>query len=226
MWCSFYFNDPNCSVSTQSSCCEYYPLLLCSFILCACSFLSALVRFIIFGIGLDDAFVIKKAIDRTNHLKEPTERVADMLHDIGMSITLTTITSTVAFSLGALSTIPFIQWLCLYAFPTIIIVYLYQLTFFTACVVLDEQRINDRRRDCCFCISAKNYLEPEGSGTVEGPEAHPMDRLMQCYAEQLLVPRVKVFVVIAFGVLLGTAIWSASMIDQEFKLTSVLPADS
>jgi len=50
--------------------------------------------------------VVMGALGRTNHLKEPTDRVADTFHDIGMSITLTTITSTAAFGLGCLSTIP------------------------------------------------------------------------------------------------------------------------
>lgn len=69
--------------------------------------------FVIFGIGLDDAFIVMGALGRTNHLKSPTDRVSDTFHDIGMSITLTTITSTLAFGLGCLSTIPFVFWLCL-----------------------------------------------------------------------------------------------------------------
>jgi len=64
-------------------------------------------------------------------------------------------------------------------------VYFYQLSFFTACIVLDEKRISDRRRDCCICISAKNYLEPEGSSTMEGPVAHIADRIMERYAKKL-----------------------------------------
>lgn len=92
--------------------------------------------------------------------------------------------------------------------------------------MLDERRINDRRRDCCVCISAKNYLEPEGSGTMEGPEPHVADRLMEWYGKKLLTPWVKAFVAVSFAVLLGFAAKSASMLEQEFKFTSILPADS
>lgn len=41
------------------------------------------------------------------------ERVRSTLDEVGMSISLTTITTTTAFILGCLSTIPGIRWLCL-----------------------------------------------------------------------------------------------------------------
>jgi len=61
---------------------------------------------------------------------------------------------------------------------------------------------------------------------MEGPEAHIADRMMEWYAKKLLIPWVKVFLASLFALLLGTAAWSASMFDQEFKFTSVLPSDS
>ena len=75
---------------------------------------------------------------------------------VGPSIILTTITTSVAFMLGTTSTILPIRWLCLYAFPTIIIDFFYQITFFVALLVLDERRIQENRRDCCVCITAVN----------------------------------------------------------------------
>ena len=41
------------------------------------------------------------------------ERVRSTLQEVGMSISLTTLTTTTAFVLGCLSTIPGIRWLCL-----------------------------------------------------------------------------------------------------------------
>eukprot|EP00977_Amphora_coffeiformis_P018889 scaffold6781_cov204-Amphora_coffeaeformis.AAC.4 len=77
------------------------------------------------------------------------------MEEVGTSVTLTTLTSALAFGLGCLSSIPAVYWLCLYALPTIVFVYIYQMTFFVAVIVLDEKRIADNRRDCCTCFVVK-----------------------------------------------------------------------
>lgn len=81
------------------------------------------------------------------------DRVHETINDIGLSITLTTVTSAVAFGLGCLSSVYSVFWLCLYAMPVITIVFLYTMTFFVALVALDENRIRQNRRDCCVCFS-------------------------------------------------------------------------
>ena len=42
-----------------------------------------------------------------------TERIAETMEEVGLSIALTTTTTTFAFLLGCLSTIPGIRWVCL-----------------------------------------------------------------------------------------------------------------
>ena len=97
-----------------------------------------------------------------------------MVEEVGSSITLTSLTSTLAFGLGALSSVPAIAWLCLYAFPVVIFIWLYQLTYFIACLVLDEQRLQENRRDCCTCVSVTARVDDErmaGSGIAPGVAA-------------------------------------------------------
>lgn len=74
--------------------------------------------------------------------------------EVGSSISLTTITTTMAFCLGCLSTIPVIQWMCVYAFTTIMIDFFYQITFFVAILVLDEKRMAKGKRGCLVCYKA------------------------------------------------------------------------
>lgn len=69
------------------------------------------------------------------------ERVRSTMEEVGMSISLTTLTTTTAFVLGCLSTIPGIRWLCLYASVTIVFDSLYQVTYFVALLTLDERRV-------------------------------------------------------------------------------------
>lgn len=49
-------------------------------------------------------------------------------------------TTTFAFILGCISTIPGIRWLCIYAGVTIVFDFLYQVTYFIALLTLDERR--------------------------------------------------------------------------------------
>jgi predicted RND superfamily exporter protein len=143
-----------------------------------------------------------------------------------VSITLTTITSTLAFGLGCISSVPAVFWLCLYAFPTIVFVYLYQMTFFVACTVLDEKRVQQRRRDCCIWIKVNDDNRDEQDGVEAGPGEHLTDRLMSWYAEMLLQPWVKALVILVFtalAVVCGISTWK---LRQEFNFTDVVPDDS
>jgi len=175
------------------------------------------------GIGLDDAFIITGAYIRTDHRKDPVERIEETIEEIGLSITLTTITSATAFALGCLSSVPAVSWLVLYAFPTIIVVFIYQLTFFIACIVLDERRMAAGRRDCCCWIKA---TDTHRIGVkIEGQD-HPADRFMGWLGERILRPKMKVFVIIAFGTFAGVCGWRASKLTQKFSVRDVLPDGS
>jgi len=199
--------------------------------LCGVPFTSMtqILPFVIFGIGLDDAFIIFGAFSRTDSREEIVERIRKTIDDAGISITLTTMTSILAFGLGCLSTIPAVYWLCLYAFPTIAFIYMYQLTFFIAWIVLDEQRLQNNRRDCCFCITADKDPEEENS-TAESQESSAkesfLDTLMGRYANFLLQPAVKVVVVLSFAALAVLCAISASELKQSFEFTDVMPDDS
>lgn len=146
--------------------------------------MTQILPFIFFGVGLDDAFVIMGAYTHTNASLHVTARIRATVQEVGTSITLTSLTSTLAFGLGCTSSIPAVDWLCLYAFPTIIVVYLTQLTFFVGCIVLDERRIQERRRDCCTCITATvvavdvasthdDEVEEENEDPREQEKVHP-----------------------------------------------------
>lgn len=118
------------------------------------SSLLLVLPFVIFGVGLDDTFIITASYLRTEHLSSDiVERITVTMRDIGLSCTLTTITTIVAFFTTGLSSIRAVQWLGWYASLTIFIDFLYQITFYVALLVLDERRIQSNRRDvCCWIV--------------------------------------------------------------------------
>ncbi|CAB9518965.1 Pick C1-like protein 1 [Seminavis robusta] len=126
--------------------------------------LSQMVPFIILGVGLDDTFIITGAYFRKlaeeNRLESPvggeedrdeneiiTARIEETMEEVGLSIALTTTTTTFAFCLGCMSTIPGIQWVCLYASATIFADFIYQITLFVAFLTLDERRMIRARKN-------------------------------------------------------------------------------
>ena len=56
--------------------------------------LTPLLPFIMFGVGLDDAFIISGAYTRTDHWKETPKRIKETMQDVGPTILLTTLTGT------------------------------------------------------------------------------------------------------------------------------------
>lgn len=180
-----------------------------------------------FGIGLDDAFIIITSYVRTDPKKDPVERVHDTIDEVGISIFMTTATSVLAFSLGCMSSLPAIRWLCLYAFPTVAIDFIYQITFFIALVVLDERRIKNRRRDCLVCCVVKKESPPDETPENDGaPDVHIAERIMSWYADRLLRPWMKALVLAVFAALFASCFYGASLMKVAFDFTSVLPSDS
>ena len=195
------------------------------------TFITQLLTFVIFGIGLDDAIIIFGLYCRTNANTSIETRIADVIEDVGISITLTSITSSVAFGLGCMSSIPVVHWLCLYAFPTVIFVYLYQLTFFIACIVLHNHRVQARKNN----DHSTSDVAPSGMSTTEGAfevrnepkgDGGAFDKFMIDYAKILLKPVVRVGVVVVFLTLAVVCAISASNLSQEFEVTDILPDDS
>lgn len=176
--------------------------------------------------GLDDAFIIAGSYARTDCTKDPVERIVDTINDVGGTILLTTLTSSSAFALGMVSSIPAVSWLVVYAYPTILIDFVYQITFFVALIVMDEHRIEANRCDCLFCIKVPESEEESTSNQPKEQSPHIADNLMLKYANWLLQRPVKIIVLIAFPTLLGLCAWSTSKLEQQFDFTEIVPKDS
>lgn len=144
------------------------------------------------------------------------------MEDIGCAIFMTTMTTVAAFALGLLSTVPAVRWLVIYAFPTVIVDFVYQITFYVALIVVDERRIQDNRRDCLMCCKARS--EPIKQDAEA--QTHVADQLMVKYADFLLQRPVKIMVLVLFPILLGLCTWSMLLLEQQFQFTELFPSDS
>ena len=171
---------------------------------------------------------------------EPEERLRLTMEEVGTCISVTTITTVTAFLLGLMSTVPAIYWLCLYAFPTILIDFIYQITFFVAILMIDERRVQANRKDICFCCSADSTTKVEEDHAdddidviqEEQYESEPQpkkllaDRVMTWYARQLMRPFVKVFVLVVFTCFFAFCVYRTTMLKQEFDIKDLFPKGS
>ena len=109
--------------------------------------INNMLIFLLAGIGVDDAFILVGAVDDVRRAAQvrgirlsPTERVARALRTAGITITTTSLTDLLAFALGSISPIPAISIFCSYACVAIAFDWVLQITFFVACIALDERR--------------------------------------------------------------------------------------
>ena len=132
----------------------------------------------IFGIGLDDSFIIFQEYARTaSSDKDIVERIGDIFQEVGLSIFCTSLTTAIASSLSIFSNFPMLRWCALYAFPTVVIDSFYQITFFVALIVLDERRINAKRKKRQQQVTLKGKSE----------EDQDLDGLSAAEAEEVAV---------------------------------------
>jgi hypothetical protein len=255
-----------------------------------------MVPFIVVGVGLDDTFIIAGSYFRivvgqqTSDNDSATEtdtpqtqeevheqliqRIEQTMREVGLSISLTTITTTFAFALGCLSSIPAIQWLCIYGCVTIAVDFIYQITYFIAWLVIDElwtwnrtenqkkkkqQQVeqataslenvsadaaaaeeerstkvattkttpSNKPKDNDDDVTASNALPPAAAAPSSSTQQqNATERFMGWYADQLLRPTIKAFVVVAFAIYLGACIYSTTQLTQEFNVDDYVPHDS
>jgi len=191
----------------------------------------SLLPFILLGIGVDDAFVIVNAFNRERKLKRTAEsntelanRAARSLARAGASITVTSATDLVAFAISSSSALPALASFCGYAAICIFFLWFFAATFFSGCMVLDERRQRDNRRECLCCVTRKKPLE---EGDEDGFEEDALSRYFRNYhAPAILSSFGKMVVILAFSGLLGYGVYGAINLPVEDTQRAFIPADS
>ncbi|XP_048035238.1 patched domain-containing protein 3-like [Megalobrama amblycephala] len=105
----------------------------------------ATAPFLILGVGVDDMFIMISCWQKTEVNKAVEIRLAETYKEAGVSITITTLTDVLAFYIGLMTPFRSVQSFCMYTSTALLFCYIFNITFFGACLALNGQREKGNR---------------------------------------------------------------------------------
>lgn len=92
------------------------------------------------GIGIDDTFVMLAAWRRTSVKLDVPERMGQMMSEAAVSITITSLTNIISFSLGLNSPFQSVRIFCTYSALAVLFTFVWHITFFAGCMAVSGYR--------------------------------------------------------------------------------------
>lgn len=197
---------------------------ICSFLGIKYGPVHTSLPFLLMGLGVDDVFVMlacwrKVQIESSD--KNLPEKIGLMLKHAGASISVTSLTDTIAFLVGGTTILPSLQSFCLYAAANVLMMYVFVVTFFVAILTLDERRISANRNAFIPCI-----VHPE-SHTKLWCEKNLMNRFINFFYSKFLLTKYGKLGVILFVIALtGFSIDNVFKLKQKFDPVWFIPEES
>lgn len=163
--------------------------------------LSLMSIFILLGVGVDDMFIITDAWNRAQDaeaqgavagtraeqgapgtrtgeafdIPRHGARLARTLEEVGGSILLTSLTDFAALMIGSTISIPAVSVFCKVAGTSVLAVFVTQVTFFSAMLVIDRRRVEDGRLDVLFCLKMNENNTVSCATKIEVPTERGAD---------------------------------------------------
>uniref|UniRef100_A0A673GBG6 SSD domain-containing protein n=1 Tax=Sinocyclocheilus rhinocerous TaxID=307959 RepID=A0A673GBG6_9TELE len=152
------------------------------------------VPFLVLAVGADNIFIF--VLEYQRDMRRPGEKreeqIGRVLGNVAPSMLLCSLSESVCFFLGALSTMPAVRSFALYAALAVLMDFILQMTAFVALLSLDARRQDANRCEIACCVTVKT---PHPSKPNQGVLLPLMKKY---YAPALLNPvsRMVVFLVI------------------------------
>ncbi|XP_078593908.1 patched domain-containing protein 3-like [Branchiostoma floridae x Branchiostoma japonicum] len=213
---------------------------------CGVTFTSvvASMPFLIIGIGVDDMFIMLAAWRKTHPGGSVEERMRETYAEAAVSITITTITDGLAFGIGAITVFPAIRIFCIYTGVAVLFDYLFQITFFGACMVFVGRRekgnrhavtcmraaIPEEARDRSGCYrlfcTGNAMTGVNDKGEFSGSDHAIMTFFKDYFGPFITKTWVKVVVMVVFAGYLGCAMWGCLQLREGIRLSNLAADDS
>mmetsp|Transcript_5028 Transcript_5028/g.12536 ORF Transcript_5028/g.12536 Transcript_5028/m.12536 type:complete len:858 (+) Transcript_5028:197-2770(+) len=189
--------------------------------------LVSVLPFILIGIGVDDLFILAGHADRTPISLSVRERMGATMSHAGISITITSLTDFLAFTLSATSRIPAIADFAVYAGIGIIGDFFFQITFWSAFLVLDLYRQHAMRADILPCVRCGSPDEDADAvmARLKRRDFGPMI-MYRFYSRAVTSWPGRIVVILLSIALLGTGIYGVTQISTNYDQEVFIPSGS
>uniref|UniRef100_A0A8C1VT95 NPC1 like intracellular cholesterol transporter 1 n=1 Tax=Cyprinus carpio TaxID=7962 RepID=A0A8C1VT95_CYPCA len=149
------------------------------------------VPFLVLAVGADNIFIF--VLEYQRDMRRPGEKreehIGRVLGNVAPSMLLCSLSESVCFFLGALSTMPAVKSFALYAALAVLMDFILQMTAFVALLSLDARRQDANRCEIACCVTVKTPHPSEPNQGVLLP------LMKKYYAPALLNPVSRVLVV-------------------------------
>ncbi|KAF4098086.1 hypothetical protein G5714_022094 [Onychostoma macrolepis] len=178
------------------------------------------------GVGVDDMFIMISCWQKTEVDKAVEVRLAETYKEAGVSITITTLTDVLAFYIGLLTPFRSVQSFCMYTSTALLFCYIFNITFFGACLALNGRREKGNRH----WLTCMRVPEASGDGNVccvggaydkdtRKEFEMPMDSFFKNYYGPFLTRVwVKVLVCLIYAGYLSVSIYGCFQIQEGLDL--------
>ena len=176
--------------------------------------IAGILPFLIFGVGIDDMFIIVDELDRTHPDQTVPKRIGTVMRIVGPAVTMTTMTDLLAFAVGTSSKFPSIIYFCTYAALSITFAFLFLVTVFVVFMSYDCRRMNAGRRDMAPCLKAP----PPRLGAPRWDEPLPQtsNKIMEVWGKFLMKTPTKIVVALFSVCLLAVGIYGTTFVNEDF----------
>uniref|UniRef100_A0A4W3IQ26 Niemann-Pick disease, type C1 n=1 Tax=Callorhinchus milii TaxID=7868 RepID=A0A4W3IQ26_CALMI len=179
------------------------------------------IPFLVLAVGVDNIFIIVQTFQRDERLQneEIHQQIGRVLGEVAPSMFLSSFSETVAFFLGALSTMPAVRTFSLFAGMAVFIDFLLQITCFVSLFGLDIQRQESNRLDIFCCAKQKSINTDHSDGFLFRFFKH-------IYAPFLLNDWVRLIVMSLFVGILSFSIAVLNKVEIGLDQRYSMPDDS
>lgn len=152
------------------------------------------VPFLVLAVGADNIFIFvleyQRDVRRPDEKRE--EQIGRVLGNVAPSMLLCSLSESVCFFLGALSTMPAVKSFALYAALAVLMDFVLQMTSFVALLSLDARRQDRNRCElfCCVTVSKERPKKPN--------EGYLLPLMRKFYAPLLLHGVTRIIVMLLF----------------------------
>ncbi|XP_048019192.1 NPC intracellular cholesterol transporter 1 [Megalobrama amblycephala] len=178
------------------------------------------IPFLVLAVGVDNIFIIVQTYQRDERMPEEElhQQIGRILGEVAPSMFLSSFSETVAFFLGALSSMPAVRTFSLFAGLAVFIDFLLQISCFVSLLGLDIQRQEANRPDILCCVKL--------SVPQEKSEGCLFRFFKKIYAPFILKDWVRPLVVAVFVGMLSFSIAVVNKVEIGLEQTLSMPDDS